>query len=150
MDNYFGQVMDTSYSYANALTNQLNVQINALNKNLGDTVVPPFMTLQKHIITVNENLQSLNTWLSERPVLSDDHGSLLELNAQNPLQTVLGDHVKNSTNVSMSAVQHALGQVAEDTTSLLAYVHKGERAGKSIKPVAVAPVMEKVVKAVQK
>jgi len=149
MDNYFGQVMDTSYTYSNALTNQLNVQINALNKNLGDTVVPPSMTLQKHIITVNENLQSLNTWLSERPALADE-GSLLELDMSNPHQTTLGSYVKNSTNVSMSAVQHALGQVAEDTTALIAYVHKGERADKSINPVAVAPVMEKVVKAVQK
>jgi len=152
MDNYFGQVLDTSYTYANALTNQLNVQVNALNKNLGDAVVPPMMTLQKHIITVNENLQSLNTWLSERPLFANEGGdeSLLELDAQNRHQSILGSYVKNSTNASMSAVQHALGQVAEDTTALIAYIHSGERSDKSINPQAVTPVMDQVVKSVQR
>merc|ERR1711871_26189 len=68
MDNYFGQVMDSSYEYASSLTNQLNVQLNALNKNMGDTIVPPMMTLQKHINTVNENLMSLNVWLQKQSV----------------------------------------------------------------------------------
>jgi len=103
------------------------------------------MTLQKHINTVNGNLASLSGWLTDN--LQPEGGSLLELNTDNAYQAHLRKLVQGS-NVSMGTVQHALGQVVEDTTALVSQLHADESADKSVNVVAVMPVLDRVANVV--
>merc|ERR1719469_1021104 len=70
MNNYVGQMMDQNTEYRDSLADQLNIQINALNTNIGTHVVDPLSKIQNDIVTTNDNIMQMGKWLQSNEVLN--------------------------------------------------------------------------------
>eukprot|EP00747_Dinoflagellata_sp_TGD_P161131 gnl/TRDRNA2_/TRDRNA2_178053_c0_seq1.p1 gnl/TRDRNA2_/TRDRNA2_178053_c0~~gnl/TRDRNA2_/TRDRNA2_178053_c0_seq1.p1 ORF type:complete len:818 (-),score=159.38 gnl/TRDRNA2_/TRDRNA2_178053_c0_seq1:161-2467(-) len=153
LTSYFGQVMTASASYAKSLTDQINTQVQQLNKNIGDFVIPPMTVLQGHMNVINKNLMALAKWLNKHMPGNEDKknladaASVLEQVSSNEHAEMLGTLIqRNSSHVteSFASFQHSLGECQQALGALIMQVHGGANSAQALDEHKAMPLIDKL------